>query len=165
MINALWREVRGLNGTAIPYKARTVESMLFDFSYARSQFSVLLLSVFASIGLLLVGSGVYGVLAYSVSQQTREIGIRMALGAQRVDVLRSVLRLTLRLTTAGVIIGGVASLAANRLLSGYVARVATFDPLILIGAVITILILGVAASSLPARRATHIDPLNSLRHE
>jgi putative ABC transport system permease protein len=165
MVNALWREIRALNGSAIQYKARTVESMLFDFSYARSQFSVLLLSVFASIGLVLVGSGVYGVLAYSVSQQTREIGIRMALGAQRGDVLQSVLRMTLQLTVAGVIIGAIASLAANRLVSSYIARVPTFDPLTLIGAVLTIVILGFAASFLPARRATQIDPLNALHDE
>jgi putative ABC transport system permease protein len=165
MVNALWHAIRALNGSAIQYKARTVESMLYDFSYARSQFSVLLLSVFASIGLLLVGSGVYGVLAYAVSQQTREIGIRIALGARRGDVLRSVFRMTLQLTVAGAIIGGIASLAANRLVSIYIAKVATFDPLTLIGAVLTIMIFGFTASFLPARRATRVDPLVTLRHE
>jgi ABC-type antimicrobial peptide transport system permease subunit len=164
-VNALWHEIRALNGSAIQYKARTVESMLYDFSYARSQSSVLLLSVFASIGLMLVGSGIYRVLAYSVSQQTREIGIRMALGAQRRDVLQSILRMTSQLTVAGVIIGGIASLAANRLVSSYIAKVAMFDPFTLIGAVLTVMILGFAASFLLARRATHVDPLNALHHE
>jgi putative ABC transport system permease protein len=165
MVNTLWHEIRMLNGSAIQYKARTVESMLYEFTYARSQFSVLLLGVFAAIGLVLVGSGVYGVLAYAVSQQTREIGIRMALGAEQSDVLRSVLRMTLELTVAGMILGGIASLATNRLLSSYVAKVDTFDPVTLSAAVLTIVVLGLAASLLPARRATRVDPLRALHNE
>ena len=80
-------------------------------------------------------------------------------------MLQSVLRMTLQLTVAGVIIGAIASLAANRLVSSYIAKVATFDPLTLIGAILTIMILGFVASFLPAQRATHVDPLNALRHE
>ncbi len=87
MTNTIWREIHAVNSNAVQYKTRTVESMLHDFSYSRPQFSVVLMDVSASIGLVLVGTGVYGVTAYSVSQLTREIGIRMALGAERSDVL------------------------------------------------------------------------------
>ncbi len=165
MVASIWREIRAVNNSAIQYKARTVESMLHDFSYARPQFSALLMGVFAAIGLVLVGTGVYGVMAYSVSQQTREIGIRMALGAQRLDVFRAVIGMALRMMGIGLVLGGLASFATNRVISSDISKVAVFDPVTLIGGVLVVAVLGFAASYLPALRATQINPVAALRHE
>jgi putative ABC transport system permease protein len=165
MINTIWREIHAVDSNAVQYKTRTVESMLHDFSYARPEFSVLLMGVFAAIGLILVGTGVYGVIAYSVSQRTREIGIRMALGAARRDVFRTIVGTVLRLMAIGVVLGGLVSFATNRVISMEIWTVVSFDPLILIAGISIIVLLGFTASYLPALRATRINPVAALRHE
>jgi ABC-type antimicrobial peptide transport system permease subunit len=165
MINTIWREIHAVNGNAVQYKTRTLESMLHDFSYARPEFSVLLMGVFAAIGLILVGTGVYGVIAYSVSQQTREIGIRMALGAARRDVFRTIVGMALRLMAIGVVLGGLVSFATNRVISSEIWTVIFFDPLILIAGISIIVLLGFVASCLPALRATRISPVTAVRDE
>jgi ABC-type antimicrobial peptide transport system permease subunit len=151
IINTIWREIHAVNSNAVQYKTRTLESMLHDFSYARPQFSVLLMGVFAAIGLILVGTGVYGVmLTQFLSRQTREIGIRMALGAARRDVFRTIVGMVLRLMAIGVVLGGLVSFATNRVISSEIWTVISFDPLILIAGISIIAILGFAASYLPA---------------
>ena len=104
-------------------------------------------------------------MAYTVSRQTREIGIRMALGAERSDVFRAVFKTALRLIAFGVFIGAAASFGANRVISSQMWTVATFDPVALIGGVIVIVILGLAACCIPALRATRVNPILALRHE
>jgi putative ABC transport system permease protein len=165
MLNGIRQQIRSLSKNAISRDPRTLDDMLHDFSYARPRFSVLLLSVFGGIGLVLVGSGVYGVIAYSVSRQTREIGIRMALGAERRHVFLGVLDIALRLIGLGVFIGALASFATNRVISSEVWTVAAFDPVVLAGGMIVVVLLGLAACFLPALRATRINPIAALRHE
>jgi putative ABC transport system permease protein len=165
MSKSVRHEIRAVDGNVVQRDPATVDSLLRDFSYARPRFSVLLLSVFAGIGLVLVGTGVYGVMAYSVSRQTREIGIRMALGAGRADVFRTVSGKALQLIGLGVAIGALASFATNRVISSQVWTVGIFDPIALIGGVIAIAVLGLAACYVPALRATRVNPVVALRHE
>jgi putative ABC transport system permease protein len=127
------------------------------------RFSVVLLGVFATVGLVLVAIGVYSVIAYTVSQQTHEIGIRMALGAAPVHVLRLVGFMGLRLVAIGAVIGLAGSFAATRLIAAELVATSQHDPLTLTAVVVTIVLVGLAACYFPARRATRVDPLIALR--
>lgn len=165
MLHAVTQQIRSVSKAAIVRDPRTVDKVLHDSSYARPRFSVWLLSIFGTIGLVLAGSGVYGVIAYSVSRQTREIGIRMALGAERGTVFLGVLRMTLRLIVAGVLIGAAASFATNRIIANSLWSVPVFDPLVLAGGIAVIVLLGFAACFVPALRATRVNPMVALRQE
>jgi putative ABC transport system permease protein len=142
----------------------TMEKLLSD-SLSRSRFTMLVLGVFAAIALLLAAVGIYGVIAYSVTQRTQEIGIRLALGAQRQDVLRLVLGQGTRLTLLGVGLGIVAALIFTRLMAILLFSISAADPLTF--TVVSLLLFGVAllACYLPARRAMRVDPLIALRYE
>jgi putative ABC transport system permease protein len=123
------------------------------------------LGIFAGVGLVLVAVGVYSVMAYTVSRQTQEIGIRMALGARRADVLGMVVRMGLGLVAIGVVLGFLASLAATRVIASQLSGVSPRDPLALVMAVGVMILAGVAACYFPARRATRVDPMVALRYE
>jgi putative ABC transport system permease protein len=123
------------------------------------------MGVFAGVGLLLVALGVFSVIAYTVSRQTHEIGIRMALGAGSFDVLGMVLRMGARLLGLGVGVGLLAALAVTRIIANQLWGVSPRDPVTLGAAVAVIAAAGLAACYLPARRATHVDPLIALRYE
>jgi ABC-type antimicrobial peptide transport system permease subunit len=138
---------------------------LVSSAKAGRRFQTLLLSVFAGIGLSLSLLGLYALLAYSVEQRTAEIGVRMALGAQRSHVLRMVLRQGLLVASIGIIVGLGASLALTRLLRGLLFDVAPNDPETLSVVTLLLLLVTLAASWIPARRATRIDPMVALRHE
>ena len=129
-----------------------------------ARLGAMLLAVFGLLAVTLTSVGIYGVMAYSVTQRTREIGIRMALGAEHADVLRMVLRQGLRLTSLGLVIGLVAALATTRLIANLLfvspTDVRTFAAISVLLAAVSM-----AASFLPARRAAHVDPLIALRHE
>jgi len=159
------REIQAINANVVQHDPMTIDDMLRENSYARPRFSVFLMGMFSAIGLALVGTGVYGVLAYNVSRRTREIGIRIALGADQTQVFRSVFGTAFRLIGSGVILGGLTSLATNRVISHQVWSVAAFDPLTLVGAISVIALLGGAACFLPALRATRVHPASALRHE
>jgi putative ABC transport system permease protein len=133
--------------------------------FARPRFSLLVLGIFACTGMVLVAFGVYGVLAYTISQQTREIAIRMALGGERGHVVRMVLRLGLQLVGVGLLIGVAVSLATNRLLESQLWTISPHDPLTFAAVIAAIVCVGMVACLVPARRAVRIEPMVALRHE
>jgi putative ABC transport system permease protein len=163
LIERVRREVWAVDrGVAITLTG-TLNGYLSQFSYATPRFSVVLLGVFAAVGLVLVAVGVYSVIAYTVSQQTHEIGIRMALGAAPVHVLRMVGLMGLRLVAIGAVLGLVASFGASRVIAAELWQTSEHDPLTLAGVLALIALVGAAACYFPARRATKVDPLIALR--
>lgn len=146
------------------FNVRTMEQALAR-SVAARRFSMILLTVFAGIALVLAGVGIYGVISYSVAQRTREVGIRMALGAQTTDVLKLIVRDGLKLVVVGVLVGLGGAVILTRLMATLLFGVTPTDSLTY-GAVIVILIgVALAACYIPARRATKVDPLVALRFE
>ena len=142
----------------------TMDQLLAD-SLSRSRFTMLLLGIFAGVALVLAAVGIYGLIAYSVTQRTQELGIRIALGAQRRDVLRLVLAQGTRLTFLGVAIGLFAALALSRLLSTLLFAVSATDPLTFAGVAALLAAVALLACFIPARRATRVDPIVALRYE
>jgi putative ABC transport system permease protein len=134
-------------------------------SLAQRRFSMLLMAIFAMLALILAMVGIYGVMAYSVTQATQEIGIRMALGAARTDVLRIVLTYGGMLMTVGLVIGIGAAFGAGRLLAAQLYEVKPFDPLTFAAVGASLLVTGLAACLVPAFRAMRVDPLVALRNE
>jgi ABC-type antimicrobial peptide transport system permease subunit len=143
----------------------TLSEYLRMFSYAEPRFSLIILGVFAGLGLILALIGVYSVIAYVVSQRAHEIGIRMALGASRADVLWMVLRMGLRLIGIGLAVGLLASLALTRLIAAQLWGVSPHDPVTLTGVIAVLVLFGVAACYVPARKATALDPITALKVE
>jgi putative ABC transport system permease protein len=134
-------------------------------SVARQRFYAVMLSVFAAIAAILAAIGIYGVLAYAVVQRTREIGIRMALGAQRAQVLGLVLRKGAILTVAGIALGLAGATAGTRLLEGLLYGVTPLDPTTFAAVALLFGLVATLAAYLPARRATAVDPMVALRSE
>ncbi len=134
-------------------------------SLSRARFSMLLLSIFAGLALTLSAVGIYGVMVYAVAQRTREIGVRLALGAQPGDVLSMVLTGGAKLAAFGIVLGLVGGLALNHFLRSQLYGVSAHDPLTYAGVALLLGIVALAACYLPARRATRVDPLVALRYE
>jgi ABC-type antimicrobial peptide transport system permease subunit len=122
-------------------------------------------STLGIVGLLLAGIGIYGVTAYLVTRRTREMGVRIALGAGRVDLVRMVLGEAMRLVVAGCAIGVLLAAAATRLLGSLLFGIRPLDPLTFGGAVVLLALVGLMASSVPVRRALRINPVEALRYE
>ena len=125
----------------------------------------MLVSAFALLGLILATLGIYGVISYSVAGRTREIGVRMTLGATRSEVVAMVLRGALLSATAGVLLGIPVALFAGRLMSSQLYGVSSHDPITLAGATVVLLLCAIAAGFIPARRAASIEPMKALRTE
>jgi predicted permease len=134
-------------------------------SLGTRQFAVVMLSSFAALALALAVIGLYGVLSHAVAQRTPELGVRLALGATPAQVLGLVVGDGLRLTAAGIVVGGVAGAAGARAMSGFLFGIGAFDPVTFAGAVGLLLFVALLASVVPARRAAHVDPMLVLRSE
>lgn len=158
--------LKKMNGEQVMFGVQTMDEIIAQ-SLAARQFSMMLLASFAALALLLSSVGIYGVVAYLVGQRTQEIGIRMALGAQRSDVLRMVLGQGLRMALAGVAVGLAAALALTRLLAAHsmLFGVSATDPLTFSSVALLLTLIALAASFIPARRAVKVDPMVALRHE
>ena len=164
MIPAVREVLRQLDKEQPIAKISTMDQLISD-SVARSRFTMLLLSIFAGLALTLACIGIYGVMAYSVAQRTHEIGIRLALGAQRKDVLRLILRYGLRLALIGVGIGIAAGLLLTRLLASLLYGTKPGDPLTFIGVSALLIFVALMACYIPSRRAMRVDPMVALRYE
>jgi putative ABC transport system permease protein len=140
-------------------------NQVFAAAISQERFQALMLGLFAALALVLACVGLYGVISYSVVQRTHEIGVRMALGAQPVDVLRLVIRQGMLLTFAGLIVGIVAGTFVTRVLTDMLFGVTPRDPLTFVGVPVLLLVVAFLACYVPARRATRIDPLIALRYE
>jgi len=161
---AILEQMRALDSSVPLYNIKLMEKRVYE-SLAQTRFRTLLLRLFAGAALLLVTIVIYGVLAQSVVIRTREVGIRMALGAQSLDVLGLIIRQGVRLTLIGVAIGTAAALALVRIMTDFLYEVQPTDPITF--ACVSTLLLGVAllACWLPSRRAAKVDPLEALRYE
>jgi putative ABC transport system permease protein len=162
--NAARNVIRTLDPEQPVADVRTMESLI-GTSVARARFNTLLLTIFAVLALLLAGLGIYGVMAYSVEQRTQEIGVRMALGARRRDVLRLVVRRGMTLALVGVAIGVAASFVLTRLMETLLFNVSATDPLTFAGIPLLLIFVALLACLIPARRAAKVDPMVALRCE
>jgi len=165
MINTIAKEAWNIDPSAALSDPAPLQNTLETFGYAQPRFGLSLVAVFAVLGLLLVTIGVYSVIAYSTSRRTHEFGVRIALGARGSDVLRMVLRQGLRLLLVGVGLGLVISLLAGRLLATQLWGVSQYDLLTLSAVVALLLLVGLLACWVPARRATRVNPVTALRCE
>jgi len=164
VISGLREIVRSLDPEVPLYQARPIEQLLSE-SVAPRRFNMLLVGAFAGLALLLASIGIYGVMSYSVSQHTREIGIRMALGAGSRDVLRLIVRQGMTLVSIGLALGVAGALALTRVMSSLLFEVQPADPLTFVSVSVLLAAVAFAASYLPARRATRVDPMVALRYE
>jgi putative ABC transport system permease protein len=165
MIKPVGREIWATDPSVAMAQPETLEYFLDLFTFAQPRFGLWLVSIFATIGLLLVTIGVYSVIAYTTSRRTHEIGIRIALGAARADVLKMVLRKGLQLLLAGITIGLAVSFAVSRVLVSQLWGVSPYDRLTIVSVTGLLLLVGLIACWIPARRATRIDPVNALRYQ
>lgn len=165
MLNAVEHEIWATDANVAVTFTGTLEGYISQFSYAGPRFGFFLMTIFSSIGLVLVTLGVYSVLAYTTARRTHEIGIRMALGAESTDVLRLILRMGLRLLGIGVGIGLIASLALGRVIATQLWGVSAYDPWTLSCVPLLLIMTGLFACWVPARRAAGVDPLVALRYE
>ncbi|MBZ5495584.1 MAG: ABC transporter permease [Acidobacteriia bacterium] len=164
LVPAITRVIQAAGKDAPVTHIETLDQILADSS-VEPRFQTALVGSFAVLGLILAIVGIYGVISYSVVQRTHEIGVRLALGAQRADVLRMILREGMRLAVSGIAIGTVGALALTRVLRGMLFEIEPNDPATIAGAAMFLTIAALAACYLPARRATRVDPMLALRNE
>jgi putative ABC transport system permease protein len=139
--------------------------LLIADSLGPQRFATTLLAAFAGLAILLAAVGLYGLMSYSVAQRTSEIGIRMALGAQRGEVLSMVLRQGTKLAVAGIVAGVVIGLMLTRMMESVLYGVSAADPISFAGAAVLLVLVALVACYLPARRAMKVDPMVALRYE
>jgi putative ABC transport system permease protein len=156
--------IRAADPTQAATGAKTMEQLLYD-SAAQPRFYSLLLGAFAALALMLAAVGISGVISYAVAQRTQEIGIRMALGAQKADVLKLVIGQGMVWVLAGVAAGLAGALALTRVMKSLLYEVGASDPTTFLGVTALLTVVALLACLLPARRAAKVDPLVALRYE
>jgi putative ABC transport system permease protein len=164
IVNAIVGLVRQLDPELVVANVKTMDEVVSE-SVAQRRVTMTMLAIFAGAALLLAAVGIYGVIAYSVTQRTQEIGIRMALGAQRADVLRMVIRQALILAGAGIVAGGLGAVFLTRLMEGLLFEVKPADPVTFAAVSALLAAVALLASYIPGRRATRVDPVIALRAE
>ena len=164
LAGAVRREVQAIDPDQPVAAVRTMNDWI-DSSVAGPRYRTMLLGIFAGVALLLASTGIYGVMSYSVAQRTHEIGVRMALGARRWDVLKLVIRQGMVLVVIGVILGLFGAFALTRVMSSLVFGVTTKDPVTFAAVALVLTLVALIACYIPARRATKVDPLVALRYE
>jgi putative ABC transport system permease protein len=164
LAGAVRNQISALDKDQAVFNIRTMEQALAQ-SVAAQRFSMILLAVFALLALILAAVGIYGVISYSVAQRTREVGIRMALGAKTIDVLRLVMRDGLKLVFVGIVVGLGGALLLTRLMTTLLFGVTATDALTYVTVALGLIIVALFACCIPARRATKVDPLVALRFE
>jgi putative ABC transport system permease protein len=162
LAGALRKAVQDVDQNQPVFGVRTMDEVIAN-QFAPRKFRTLLLGLFALLALVLVVVGIFGVISYSVAQRTHEIGIRMALGAQREDVARMVVAQGFKLTVIGVAVGIAGALALTRMLSSLLYSVKPTDPVTFIGVTLILTAAALLASYIPARRATKVNPIIALR--
>jgi len=165
MLDTLRKQIWSVDRNVALTMTGSLEDYLQRFTYAEPRFSLILLGIFAGIGLVLATLGVYSLIAYTVCRQTREIGIRVSLGATQGRIHRMVLLMGLRLIAVGAVAGLFLSVGVTRVLAHQLWSISSHDPATLAGVVGVMFLAGVAASYFPARRATKVDPMVALRYE
>jgi putative ABC transport system permease protein len=164
LIASLKARLWEINRTQPFYFVSTMEQLLSDSLKAR-RFSLTLFAFFAALALMLAVTGIYGVMSFTAGRRTHEIGVRMALGARRGDVLKLVIGQGMRLALVGVVIGSIAAFALTRLMSSLLYGISANDPATFAGIALLLIVVALAACYFPARRAARVDPLVALRHE
>jgi predicted permease len=163
-LTALRSRILEYNAGMVVHNPEDMEKTVAD-SISNKRFTMTLLGIFALLALLLASIGIYGVLSYMVGQRTKEIGVRLALGAQKFDVLRMVLKDGARMTLAGIFIGLVGAMALTRLMRTMLYGVRPTDPLTFASVAAVLGAVAMLACYLPARRAMKVDPMEALRHQ
>jgi predicted permease len=163
-VDSIRNALTAMNGKQFIYDVRTFDEIVSK-SLATQRFSMILLGIFAALALLLASVGIYGVISYVVGQRTHEIGIRMALGADKLHILRLILGRGGVLALSGVALGLVSSVGLTRLMASLLYGVGATDPLTFAGVAMLLIFIAIVASYIPARRATKVDPMVALRYE
>jgi putative ABC transport system permease protein len=164
MITALQQAIWSVDKDTPITAVATMDQIVAE-SVAAPRYQTMLLAAFGALGLLLAMVGIYGVISHGVSQRTHEIGVRMALGAARGDVLRMVMREGMLLALGGIVVGVAGALGLTRFLQSLLFEVKPTDPATFVGVAVALMLVAMAACYVPARRAMRVDPMVALRHE
>jgi predicted permease len=164
MANPLVRQLQAIDASLPVDRVATMRELL-AYSVSTPRFRWVVFTSFAVTALLLVVTGIVGMLTYTVTRRTREIGLRMALGARPAQVLQLIVRQAVAMTAAGLVLGTVTAAFVSRLLAGYLFEVVPLEPSVFVAAALVVIALAAGAAYLPARRAANLDPLRALRSE